>query len=135
MHATASNVYPPFVFSSRHQHYSTDINTFSTHYNTNFDLSKQAETDGKDNSLIPSKKRARIVPVEEKNENYYQKRARNNDSAKRSRDARRTKEQDIQERVIYLEHENSRLAMENQAIRYKLSQLRALYNEIVKPLP
>ena len=76
---------------------------------------------------LPFKKRARAVPLEQKDGAYYEKRARNNESAKRSRDARRSKEQHTQERLAYLEHEHSRLVMENQALRYQLSQLHALY--------
>ena len=82
---------------------------------------------------LPFKKRARAVPPEQKDSAYFEKRARNNESAKRSRDARRIKEQQIQERVSYLEHENSRLLMENQALRYQLSQLHALCG-VSKPL-
>lgn len=58
-----------------------------------------------------------------KDATYFEKRARNNESAKRSRDTRRLKEEEVQQRLIYLEHENSRLAIENQSIRYQLSQL------------
>ena len=79
-----------------------------------------------DNVSLPLKKRSRTIPVEQKDSAYFEKRARNNESAKRSRDTRRVKEQDIQERVTFLEYENSRIAMENQAIRYQLSQLHAL---------
>lgn len=76
---------------------------------------------------LPFKKRARAVPPEQKDGAYYEKRARNNESAKRSRDARRMKEQHTQERLTYLEHEHSRLVMENQALRYQITQLHALY--------
>jgi hypothetical protein len=82
---------------------------------------------------LPFKKRARAVPLEQKDSAYYEKRARNNESAKRSRDSRRLKEQQTQERLTYLEHENSRLLMENQALCYQLSQLRALCG-VSKPL-
>lgn len=82
---------------------------------------------------LPFKKRARAVPPEQKDSAYYEKRARNNESAKRSRDSRRQKEQLTQERLACLEHENSRLIMENQALRYQLSQLHALCG-VSKPL-
>lgn len=82
---------------------------------------------------LPFKKRARAVPPEQKDSAYYEKRARNNESAKRSRDARRLKEQQTTDRLTYLEHENSRLLMENQALRYQLSQLHALCG-VSKPL-
>jgi hypothetical protein len=82
---------------------------------------------------LPFKKRARAVPPEQKDSAYYEKRQRNNESAKRSRDARRHKEQETQNRLIYLENENARLAMDNQTLRYQLSQLHALCG-ISKPL-
>lgn len=82
---------------------------------------------------LPFKKRARAVPPEQKDSTYYEKRARNNESAKRSRDARRQKEQLTQDRLSYLEHENSRLLMENQTLRFQLSQLHALCG-VSKPL-
>ena len=102
----------------------------------NAKLLHQMKHDYPMNDLCPSlpfKKRARAVPPEQKDTTYYEKRARNNESAKRSRDARRMKEQQIQDRVSYLEHENSRLLMENQALRYQLSQLHALCG-VSKPL-
>ncbi|CAF2980539.1 unnamed protein product [Rotaria socialis] len=83
---------------------------------------------------LPFKKRARAVPPEQKDSAYFEKRARNNESAKRSRDARRQKEQQTQDRLNCLEHENSRLLMENQALRYQLSQLHALCGVSSKPL-
>jgi len=82
---------------------------------------------------LPFKKRARAVPPEQKDGAYYEKRARNNESAKRSRDARRLKEQQTQDRLTMLEHENTRLSMENQALLYQLSQLHALCG-VSKPL-
>lgn len=103
---------------------------------TNGQTMHNAKQDYSSNDLCPSlpfKKRARAVPPEQKDSAYFEKRARNNESAKRSRDARRVKEQHIQERVVYLEHENSRLVMENQALRYQLSQLHALCG-VSKPL-
>jgi hypothetical protein len=110
-------------------------------YSTGLDLSshtnhlKRTRSDNQ-NDLCPSlpfKKRARAVPPEQKDSAYFEKRARNNESAKRSRDARRLKEQHTQDRLTYLEHENSRLLMENQALRYQLSQLHALCG-VSKPL-
>ncbi|CAF2488702.1 unnamed protein product [Rotaria sp. Silwood2] len=82
---------------------------------------------------LPFKKRARAVPLEQKDSAYYEKRARNNESAKRSRDARRMKEQQTQDRLTYLEHENSRLLMENQTLRYQLTQFHTLCG-VPKPL-
>ncbi|CAF2521422.1 unnamed protein product [Rotaria sp. Silwood2] len=140
--------------------HASSISPNSTHllsysgYNTGLDLPlysnniKQLQSDDEDDNqsisssldntingaLIPFKKRSRTVPVEEKDTTYYEKRTRNNESAKRSRDTRRIKEQQIQKRVTFLEHENLRLSMENQAIRYQLSQLHTLCDRVSKPL-
>jgi hypothetical protein len=132
MHTTASYIqhpYPSFLSYARNQH------------GLNLSTQKQIQSDNEDDnrSMSPSfgeisfKRRSRTVPTEEKDAVYYEKRARNNESAKRSRDSRRIKEQQIQERITFLEHENSRLSMENQAIRYQLSQLHNLCNGVSKP--
>jgi hypothetical protein len=155
-----SNGYPSFLSYVRDHHYLNDsIRTTSPNstnllsyngYNTGLDLSshsnniKQLQSDDENenqplsselddttnSSSVPTKRRSRLVPVEEKDETYYQKRARNNESAKRSRDLRRIKEEQIQGRAMFLEHENSRLALENQAIRYRISQLQVLRNGV-----
>lgn len=121
--------YPSFLSNVYNQHYLVDSTTTSQIPNTN-----DIDDDNQSLNGIPLKKTSRKVPDEEKDKTYYEKRARNNDSAKRSRDTRRIKEQEIQERVTYLEHENSRILMENQAIRFKISELHSLYNRISKPL-
>ncbi|CAF1074568.1 unnamed protein product [Didymodactylos carnosus] len=76
---------------------------------------------------LPPKKRVRPVPQEQKDATYFEKRARNNESAKRSRDARRQKEQQIQDRVCFLEHENFQLKTENAMLRHELQRLHAFY--------
>jgi len=143
MHTTASYIQPPYpsFLSYTHNHHYFDD---STSYNSGLDLlsNKQIQSDNEDDNQslssslngIPVKKRSRTVPPEEKDDVYYEKRARNNESAKRSRDSRRIKEEKIQERVNILQYENTRLSMENQAIRYQLSQLHALCSGVSKPL-
>ena len=66
---------------------------------------KQDHTQNEFSPSLPFKKRARAVPPEQKDAAYYEKRYRNNESAKRSRDARRLKEQQTQDRLTCLEHE------------------------------
>lgn len=85
-------------------------------------------TDTNNGSTMSLKKRSRTVPAEEKDGAYYDKRERNNESAKRSRNAKRIKEQCILERISFLENENLRLSMENQTIRHQISQLHAIYD-------
>ncbi|XP_061666722.1 TEF transcription factor, PAR bZIP family member a isoform X2 [Syngnathoides biaculeatus] len=58
-----------------------------------------------------------FVPEEQKDEKYWQRRKKNNVAAKRSRDARRLKENQITVRAAFLERENS-------ALRTEVSDLR-----------
>jgi hypothetical protein len=60
---------------------------------------------------------------------YWDKRKKNNESAKRSRDARRMKEEQIALRVVYLEQENLQLRTEVSLLRSEIEKLRCmLYN-------
>uniref|UniRef100_UPI003AAE8B13 TEF transcription factor, PAR bZIP family member a isoform X1 n=1 Tax=Centroberyx gerrardi TaxID=166262 RepID=UPI003AAE8B13 len=53
-----------------------------------------------------------FVPEEQKDEKYWQRRKKNNVAAKRSRDARRLKENQITVRAAFLERENTALRTE-----------------------
>lgn len=59
-------------------------------------------------SSLPLKKR-RAVPSEMKDNTYWEKRRKNNESAKRSRDNKRSKEETLMMRNLYLEQENLQL--------------------------
>nr|AHI16245.1 ces2 [Platynereis dumerilii] len=80
-------------------------------------------------SRIPPKKRPLSVPDEQKDNGYWEKRKKNNESAKRSRDARRMKEEQIAMRVVYLEQENLQLRTEVSLLKTEIEKLRCmLYN-------
>ena len=51
------------------------------------------------------------MPEELKDDSYWERRRKNNEAAKRSRDTRRAKEDEIAVRAVYLEQENIRLKM------------------------
>ena len=55
---------------------------------------------------------------------YLEKRRKNNESAKRSREARRTKEEMVALRVVTLEEENMRLRAESSLLEKELDELR-----------
>ena len=77
----------------------------------------------------PSKKRALAVPDEMKDTGYWDKRLKNNDSAKRSRESRRFKEEQIAMRVVYLEQDNLQLRTEVSLLKRDIEKLRCmLYN-------
>ncbi|KAK0082528.1 hypothetical protein PV325_007937 [Microctonus aethiopoides] len=61
-----------------------------------------------------------------KNSAYWERRRKNNEAAKKSRDARRAKEDEIAIRAAYLERENAQLKYEVQALRNELAKLGSL---------
>ncbi|XP_041352827.1 G-box-binding factor 2-like [Gigantopelta aegis] len=76
-----------------------------------------------------SRKRPKILPDEQKDEAYWERRRKNNEAAKRSRDARRAKEDEIAIRAALLEQENLKLRVEVAALKSETARLRCmLYN-------
>ncbi|OCT70780.1 D site-binding protein [Xenopus laevis] len=69
------------------------------------------------------------VPHEQKDEKYWNRRYKNNEAAKRSRDARRLKENQITVRAAFLEKENSVLRQEVSRIRQELSRYRNILSK------
>jgi hypothetical protein len=90
---------------------------------TPLDLANQGD------SKIPPKKRPHLTPENQKDEMYWEKRQKNNESAKRSREARRMKEEQIALRVVFLEQENLQLRTEVSLLKSEIEKLRCmLYN-------
>ena len=80
-------------------------------------------------SRANSRKQAIMLPDDQKDALYWERRRKNNEAAKRSRDARRAKEDEIAIRAAYLEQENLRLKVEVAALRNETAKLRCLlYN-------
>jgi hypothetical protein len=74
---------------------------------------------------LPLKKR-RPVPVENKDMSYWEKRRKNNESAKRSRDSKRYKECEITRKAYELEQLNIRLSTEVSLLRSENERLKAM---------
>ena len=55
---------------------------------------------------------------------YWERRRKNNEAAKRSRDQRRAKEDEIAIRAAFLEQENLRLRVEMSRMREELTKLK-----------
>nr|XP_004557637.2 thyrotroph embryonic factor isoform X2 [Maylandia zebra] len=77
---------------------------------------KFSEDDLKPQPMIKKAKKV-FVPDEQKDEKYWQRRKKNNVAAKRSRDARRLKENQITVRAAFLERENTALRTEVAELR------------------
>lgn len=71
-----------------------------------------------------------FVPEESKDEKYWRRRNKNNIAAKRSREARRAKENQIIMRAGYLEKENARLTGENSELKRRNEELLKLVEKL-----
>ncbi|XP_077999567.1 uncharacterized protein LOC144452349 [Glandiceps talaboti] len=81
------------------------------------------------NSCDGRGKKRRSLPDELKDGAYWERRRKNNEAAKRSRDARKAKEEDVAIRAALLEQENYRLRVEVAALKEETARLRCLlYN-------
>lgn len=81
-------------------------------------------------SSTPHKKKPQPVPDSLKDQSYWERRRRNNDSARRSRECRRQKEEQIAVRVVYLEQENLQLRTECSMLRAEIEKMRIMiYNQ------
>ncbi|KAI2655387.1 Hepatic leukemia factor [Labeo rohita] len=75
------------------------------------------------------KARKMLVPDDLKDEKYWSRRCKNNEAAKRSRDARRLKENQISVRAAFLERENAALRQEVADMRKELGRCRNILNK------
>ncbi|XP_008436095.1 TEF transcription factor, PAR bZIP family member a isoform X2 [Poecilia reticulata] len=82
---------------------------------------KFSEEELKPQPMIKKAKKV-FVPEEQKDEKYWQRRKKNNMAAKRSRDARRLKENQITVRAAFLERENMALRQEVAELRKECGQ-------------
>jgi len=81
-------------------------------------------------TLKKTKRQPQPIPDNCKDDSYWERRKRNNESAKRSREMKRLKEQQTTMKVIYLEQENLRLKTEVGMLRSELEKFRSiLYKE------
>ena len=81
------------------------------------------------NLTAAGRRRPRSLPDEQKDDMYWERRRKNNEAAKRSRDARRAKEDQIAIRAALLEQENLKLRVEVAALKTETAKLRCmLYN-------
>lgn len=76
-----------------------------------------------------TKRRGRASGDSLKDDAYWERRRKNNEAAKRSRDARRAKEDEIAIRAAFLEQENLKLRVEVASLKSETAKLRCmLYN-------
>lgn len=69
--------------------------------------------------FIPSRKRREFIPETNKDESYWEKRRKNNEAARRSREKRRVQDVVLENRIIELSRDNLQLRNELYAIKKK----------------
>uniref|UniRef100_A0A9J2P4V5 BZIP domain-containing protein n=1 Tax=Ascaris lumbricoides TaxID=6252 RepID=A0A9J2P4V5_ASCLU len=77
-------------------------------------------------SSTPSKKKATPVPDDLKDEAYRERRMKNNESARKSREMRRQKEESTQRRCDQLLHENNLLRAELSILRNQVEHFKRM---------
>lgn len=78
---------------------------------------------------VSKKAQKMLVPDSQKDEKYWSRRWKNNEAAKRSRDARRLKENQISVRAAFLERENAALRQEVANMRKELGRCRNILDK------
>ncbi|XP_062989667.1 thyrotroph embryonic factor isoform X2 [Elgaria multicarinata webbii] len=89
---------------------------------------KFADEDLKPQPMIKKAKKV-FVPEEQKDEKYWTRRKKNNVAAKRSRDARRLKENQITIRAAFLEKENTALRTEVAELRKEMGKCKNIVSK------
>ncbi|CAI5663939.1 D site albumin promoter binding protein b [Oreochromis niloticus] len=109
---------------------SSDMAMSTTSEEQNFDPRRHSfsEDELKPQPMI-KKARKILVPDNMKDEKYWTRRHKNNEAAKRSRDARRLKENQISVRAAYLERENAALRQEVAEMRKELGRCRNILSK------
>ncbi|KAF7487973.1 Thyrotroph embryonic factor [Sarcoptes scabiei] len=101
----------------------TDVNQF---------INSSSKISAANNSSV--RKRGRPLPEDQKDEAYWERRRKNNEAAKRSRDLRRAKEDEIAIRACFLEQENRQLKCELLQMKMELDKLRTLLTQLNHPV-
>lgn len=90
---------------------------------------KKRRTLNGDLSMSERNKKIKPVPADKKDDAYWERRRKNNEAAKRSRDLRRQKEDEIAVKATVLEQENLKLKAQVTILKAELSKLHfMLYN-------
>lgn len=127
--ATATSSHTGTSTSYNPQHHSAPNTPTSPSFNRAQTPSIPSTSSGHSSTHSSSRRRARTFPDEQKDEAYWERRRKNNEAAKRSRDARRAKEDEIAIRAALLEQENMKLRVEVAALKTETAKLRCmLYN-------
>lgn len=80
------------------------------------------------------RRKREFIPVDKKDEGYWDKRRKNNEAAKRSREKRRVNDMVLESRVLALLEENARLRAELLALKFRFGLVKEPSNVPILPL-
>lgn len=108
-----------------------NLDSGSTPVKTESDTSSLGNVSDDPSSEPPSPKLARVGADEIRDASYWERRRKNNEAAKRSRDSRRAKEEEIALRAAFLEQENLKLRAQVAILKNETAKLHyMLYNRV-----
>lgn len=85
-------------------------------------------------SANSARRKREFIPHEKKDEGYWDKRKKNNEAAKRSREKRRVNDMVLENRVLGLLEENARLRAELLALKFRFGLIKDPSNASILPL-
>ncbi|VDP06945.1 unnamed protein product [Soboliphyme baturini] len=88
--------------------------------------SNSDNTNSGDSETETSCKKPKCIPDDKKDIAYWERRRKNNEAAKRSRDTRRAKEEEIALRAAYLEQENLKLKAQVNVLKTETARLHCM---------
>ncbi|XP_034046258.1 nuclear factor, interleukin 3 regulated, member 6 [Thalassophryne amazonica] len=88
----------------------------------------------KENPASIVRRKREFIPHDQKDEGYWDKRRKNNEAAKRSREKRRVNDMVLESRVLALLEENARLRAELLALKFRFGLVKEPTNAPILPL-
>lgn len=97
-------------------------------------LGRTANTRHKESLSSSIRRKREFIPVDKKDEGYWDKRRKNNEAAKRSREKRRVNDLVLEGRVLALLEENARLRAELLALKFRFGLVKDPSGVAILPL-
>lgn len=97
-------------------------------------LGRTANTRNKESLSSSIRRKREFIPVDKKDEGYWDKRRKNNEAAKRSREKRRVNDLVLEGRVLALLEENARLRAELLALKFRFGLVKDPSGVAILPL-
>lgn len=97
-------------------------------------LGRPAPVKRKESPASSIRRKREFIPVDKKDEGYWDKRRKNNEAAKRSREKRRMNDMVLESRVLALLEENARLRAELLALKFRFGLVKDPSNAPILPL-